>query len=392
LVVVGLLAACSPSADPGEAARPEPAALVGYYVHRGGGAAYRVADIEHSGAAGRLTHLVYAFGAVSAGRCASADPDGDFGRVVAAADSVDGVADQPGQPLRGEFNQLRKLKARNPGLRLLWSFGGWNGSGGFGEAARDPAAFAASCRALLDDPRWAGLFDGIDVDWEYPNACGATCDTSGPAALGAVVSALRDALGAARLVTAAVTADATAGGRLERADYPSAVARLDWVMAMTYDYAGVGDPSGPTAPHAPLTGYPAATRAGSDAGDAIAELVRRGVPAGKILLGVGFYGRGWTGVAQDAPGGPATGLAPGGREAGVQDYRVLKTTCPPTGTVAGTAYAHCGEQWWSYDTPATLAGKAAYVRSHGLGGVFCWELGGDTPGGELLGALDTGLS
>ena len=36
---------------------------------------------------------------------------------------------------------------------------------------------------------------------------------------------------------------------------------------------------------------------------------------------------------------------------------MLKTSCPATGTVAGTAYANCGSNWWSYDTPATIAGK-----------------------------------
>jgi len=185
---------------------------------------------------------------------------------VPAADSVDGVADAPDQALRGEFNQLRKLRQRNPALKVLWSFGGWTGSAGFAAAARDPAGFAASCLALLDDPRWAGVFDGIDIDWEYPNACGVTCDTSGPGALARVVQALRAALGPGRLLTAAVTADASAGGRIERADYAAAAGRLDWVMAMTYDYFGTTDPAGPTAPHAALTGYPAMPRAGADAG------------------------------------------------------------------------------------------------------------------------------
>ncbi|WP_158791115.1 hypothetical protein, partial [Streptomyces sp. NRRL WC-3549] len=40
--------------------------------------------------------------------------------------------------------------------------------------------------------------------------------------------------------------------------------------------------------------------------------------------GIGFYGRGWTGVTQAAPGGTATGAAPGTYEAGIEDYKVLK--------------------------------------------------------------------
>ena len=36
-----------------------------------------------------------------------------------------------------------------------------------------------------------------------------------------------------------------------------------------------------------------------------------GLVALSMLLGIGFYGRGWTGVTQAAPGGSATGPAPG---------------------------------------------------------------------------------
>ncbi|CAH9419421.1 Chitinase (EC, partial [Streptomyces globisporus] len=71
-------------------------------------------------------------------------------------------------------------------------------------------------------------------------------------------------------------------------------------------------------------------REGFNSADAIAKPKAKGVPASKLLLGIGFYGRGWTGVTQSAPGGTAKG------------------------TVGGTAYAHCGNDWWSYDTPATV--------------------------------------
>ena len=65
--------------------------------------------------------------------------------------------------------------------------------------------------------------------------------------------------------------------------------------------------------------------------------------------------------------------------------------CPANGTVAGTAYAFCGGQWWSYDTPSTIAGKMTYTRNQSLGGAFFWELSGDTTNGELITAIRNGL-
>ena len=104
-------------------------------------------------------------------------------------------------------------------------------------------------------------------------------------------------------------------------------------------------------------------------------------------MGVGFYGRGWSGVTQKQPGGTATGPAPGTWEQGVEDYKVLKTKCPSNGTIAGTAFCFKGGQWWSYDTPTTIASKMGYAKSQGLGGAFFWELSGDTGNGELISAI-----
>jgi chitinase len=185
-------------------------------------------------------------------------------------------------------------------------------------------------------------------------------------------------------VTAAISADP---GNIDAADYADAASHLDWVMAMTYDYFGTGGGKGPTAAHSPLTAYPGIPRDAATTETTIRTLLDKGIPARKILLGIGFYGRGWTGVASAAPGGAAAGPAPGSYESGIEDYNVLAVSCPPVGTVGGTAYAYCRDQWWSYDTPETIAGKMAYVRQQGLGGAFCWELSGDTADGKLLAAV-----
>ncbi|MEU6785538.1 glycosyl hydrolase family 18 protein [Nonomuraea angiospora] len=368
--------------------------VLGYFVQWGVyQRGYHVKNIDTSGSAAKLTHINYAFGNVQNGQCTIGDSYADYDRFYQAGESVDGVADTwDAGALRGSFNQLRKLKKKYPNLKVLFSFGGWTWSGGFTQAAQNPTAFANSCYNLVEDPRWADVFDGIDIDWEYPNACGLTCDSSGSAAFRNVMSALRSRFGSGNLVTAAITADGTNGGKIDAADYAGAAQYVDWYNVMTYDYFGAFAPQGPTAPHSPLTSYSGIPTPGFYSDAAIQKLKGKGVPASKLLLGIGFYGRGWAGVTQAAPGGTASGPAPGTYEQGIEDYKVLKTRCPSTGTVAGTAYAYCGGQWWSYDTPSTIGGKMSYSKSQGLGGAFFWELSGDTTNAELLTAMKSGLN
>jgi chitinase len=368
------------------------AVKLGYFTEWGiYGRNYNVKNLVTSGSAAKITHINYAFGNVTNGQCAIGDSYADYDKAFTADQSVSGVADTWDQPLRGNFNQLRELKAKYPNIKILWSFGGWTWSGGFAQAAANPTAFAQSCYNLVEDPRWADVFDGIDIDWEYPNACGLSCDTSGAAAYKNLMQALRAKFGTGNLVTAATTADGTSGGKIDAADYAGASQYVDWYNVMTYDFFGAFDADGPTAPHSPLTSYSGIPTPGFTTADAIAKFKAKGVPASKLLIGIGFYGRGWTGVTQDAPGGTATGPAPGTYEQGIEDYKVLKTSCPATGTIAGTAYAHCGSNWWSYDTPATIGTKMAWAKSQGLGGAFFWEFSGDTSNGELVSALTSGI-
>ncbi|MFF9484129.1 glycosyl hydrolase family 18 protein [Streptomyces sp. NPDC014676] len=365
---------------------------LGYFTEWGiYGRNYHVKNLVTSGSAAKITHINYSFGNVKNGQCTVDDTFAAYDKAYTADQSVSGTADTWDQPLRGNFNQLRQLKAKYPHIKVLYSFGGWTYSGGFGQAAQNPAAFAKSCKQVVEDPRWADVFDGIDIDWEYPNACGLTCDSSGPAAFKNLSQALRTEFGKDYLVTAAITADGSNGGKIDAADYGGASQYLDWYNVMTYDYFGAFNAQGPTAPHSPLTSYNGIPQAGFNSADAIAKLKSKGVPSAKLLLGIGFYGRGWTGVTQSAPGGTATGPAPGTYEPGIEDYKVLKNSCPANGTIAGTAYAHCGSNWWSYDTPSTINSKMAWAKSQGLGGAFFWEFSGDTTNGELVTAIDNGL-
>ncbi|WP_204041575.1 glycosyl hydrolase family 18 protein [Acrocarpospora phusangensis] len=390
----------TPTASPSPSPSPSPTPtappgrkVIGYFTNWGVyGRNYHVKNLETSGSAAKLTHILYAFGNVAGGQCALSDTYSDYDKFYSAADSVNGVADTwDTGALRGNFGQLRRLKAMHPGLKVIFSFGGWTYSAGFTQAAANPTAFANSCYNVVEDPRWADVFDGIDIDWEYPNACGLSCDTSGFASFRNLMQALRNRFGQNNLVTAAITADGTNGGKIDAADYAGAAQYVDFYMPMTYDYFGAFAAQGPTAPHSPLTSYTGIPTAGFHSDAAIQKLKSKGIPSSKLLLGIGFYGRGWTGVTQSAPGGTATGAAPGTYEAGIEDYKVLKTRCPVTGTAGGTAYGFCNGQWWGYDTPGTITGKMTYAKNQGLAGAFFWETSGDTANGELISAIYNGL-
>ena len=107
--------------------------LLGYFAQWGiYGRNYHVKNIDTSGSAANLTHINYAFGNVAPNpalpgapvTCQSGDPWADYEKPWSAEQSVDGVAVGAGQPLRGNFQQLRQLKLLNPRLRVLVSLGG----------------------------------------------------------------------------------------------------------------------------------------------------------------------------------------------------------------------------------------------------------------------------
>ncbi|MEU2629668.1 glycoside hydrolase family 18 protein, partial [Kitasatospora sp. NPDC007106] len=249
---------------------------VGYFTQWGIYGGYSAKKVQDSGQAGKLTVLNYAFGNVSAdGTCFEANAAGvgdawaDYQRPVGAEESVDGVADTAEQPLKGNFNQLRKLKAKNPQLRAVISLGGWTWSKYFSDAAATDAArkkFVSSCVDLYlkgDLPQLgsaeggagagAGVFDGIDIDWEYPGGGGDAGNVVRPedgrnyTLLMQEFRRQLDALGRQRhahyLLTAAVPAGEEKADRLEVRKVAKSV---DWLNLMTYDLHGPWEAQGPT--------------------------------------------------------------------------------------------------------------------------------------------------
>nr|WP_323137519.1 glycosyl hydrolase family 18 protein [Dyella subtropica] len=400
--------------------------VLGYFTQWGiYGRNYQVKNIDTSGSAAVLTHINYAFGNVRNNICEvgvtqASDPNtgvggdayADYTKSYDASSSVSGVADVWNQPLRGNWNQLKELKAKYPGLKVIISLGGWTWSRGFASAATaaNRQSFVASCidayikgnLPVTDSAGGpgaaAGVFDGIDIDWEYPAACGLTCGTSADTAnFTALLAEFRRQLDAVRpglLLTIA----GGAGVDKIRVTQPNQYAQyIDFVNLMTYDFHGAWE--SPTnfhsALYAPFGDPSTGDAAKYNTNDAIQALIAAGMPAAKINLGIGFYGRGWTNVPNVNHGlfQASTTAAPGTYEAGIEDYKVLSTLGYPAydDTTAGAHWIFNGTTFWSFDDPANIQRKMTYVKSQSLGGAFSWEFSGDDASGTLMKAMANGL-
>jgi chitinase len=376
--------------------------IVGYFTNWGiydPQHPYFAKNIITSGSARRLTHINYAFGNVVGNRCDLTDPWADIDRPASAEESVDGVADTWDDPLRGNFKQLLKLKQQYPKLRVLISLGGWTLSSGFSNAAlpENRKAFVQSCVDLfIKNPRWAGLFDGIDIDWEYPGVCGNTCgpevarpeDTKNFTALLKEFRKQLDKVNHHLLLTIAASAGQE---EIDKIEVRKIQRELDWINIMAYDFHGTweSDTNFQSALYS-SRGDPARDQHFT-AHEAVQLWRDGGAPAKKLVLGVPFYGHGWQGVPDVNHGlyQPSTGAAPGTAEEGTESYRILKTKGYPRyfQHAARAAWLYQGGVFWTYDDPQVMAYKMGYIRSQNLAGVMFWELSNDTDDGELIRAL-----
>lgn len=385
-------------------------------------------NLVTNGTASRLTTLDYAFGNISSNlqcfeinQAGQGDAWADYQRPFAASESVNGMADSYGQTLAGNFNQLRELKQLNPNLKILLSIGGWTWSGHFSDAAlpQNRAAFVQSCinqyilgnlPQLDGDPSGgqgaaANIFDGFDLDWEYPDNPGngnvfRPQDTQNFTALLAEFRHQLDALGRQTgkhyIVTAALPAGVDKYSKIELGK----IGRyMDWANLMTYDMHGPWSATGPSDFNAPLFCDPRdPSPAPANAyciNHAVTDYLAAGFPASKLVLGIPLYGHGWTnvpnmnlGLFQSSPSmGPA---ALGG---GTANFNVLEPLNLPRywDAQALTAWYYDGTNFWSFDDPQSIQWKMFYVRQLGLGGAFAWSLDGDDASGTLMAAISRDL-
>lgn len=241
--------------------------------------------------------------------------------------------------------------AHKNGVRVLLAVGGWNYQGvplestfvKATETAEKREKLAASLVAMCDDFG----FDGIDMDWEYPR----TGTASQKQYESLMLSLAKKLHPQGRLLTTAVIGGVDASGHSyydTSAHTPAVIQAVDWINVMAYD-ANEGEHS----TFSFMTNCYYHWRN------------TRGVPAGKIVLGVPFYAR---------PGGVS--------------YDALVKADPQAPYHDSIRYQ--GTQVW-YNGMETIRQKAWFARQN-AGGVMIWEVTQDSPTHSLLKVIGETLS
>src|ERR1700675_3878574 len=393
-------------------------------------AGYNIADLQKNGVADELTHLIYAFGNViptSAPACAIADPVAAYQN--SSLPSVSGKAYTA--PLYGNFGAIQQLKGLHPTLKVLISLGGQAGNvAGFVTAAANAAgraALASSCIDMFVKGNIAagitapGLFDGFNIDWEFPGAADKQNFT-------ALLKEFRTQLNALAKTTGrkyVLTFDSPASPKkYVNIDLKAAAAQVDFLTIDGYDYAG-GDEKQTNESSSLYDTAVDPVYADDRYIDATVKAYRKaGVPAAKYTMGMPLYAVGWTGVPnvnhglyQNATAASpvlltdGSGLCPNPDKAsaspgcdtvltaGFATYSTVEnltnkygyTAWYDSARVGATLYNPASGTFYTYDNPVAVAAKTAYIKNHKLGGAYVWALNDDDSNASLTKAIATVL-
>jgi chitinase len=372
------------------------------------GANYNIANLQQNGVAGKLTHLMYAFANVTitpAPACAIADTWADYQSPYLP--SVSGAAYNG--PMYGNFAAIQQLKELHPSLKVLMSIGGASAANtaAFVSAASTPAgrqALAASCIDMFVEGNVApgisapGLFDGFNIDWEFPTATDTQNFTALLAEFRKQLNTLSKSTGKAYVMSF----DGPAGAQnYVNIDLKHSAEQVDFITIDGYNYAGSWDVQ---TNHAspllddrqdPLQGQ------GLDIDATVDAYLKAGVPPRKYTMGLPLYGAGWTGVPDVNHGlyqnstGPSP-VPPGDVLAtpGLATYATLANAKANGYTwtfdarrIAVSLYDASSQTFYSYDDPNSAVLKMLYVEAKvpgGLGGAYVWALKDDDANGTMV--------
>ena len=336
--------------------------VVGYYPGWAGD--YAPADVPYD----KLTHLNFAF----------IEPQSD-GTVVVGSQSK-----------KDRLGELANYDDTNT-VFLLSISSGWY-SGRFSDAASTAERRQRFAKTAVDIMLRYN-FDGLDLDWEYPDG---TIRAEDPHNFSLLLEAVRNELDSRVGSWAHLTMAASPNPNIvdDAYEVETIDGYLDHVNVMTYDYHG--DWSNDTNFNAPFDS-PSGDPDGQQNWNTTSHMQHwagKPIANGKLLMGMPFYGRSYTGVASTNDG-----LFNSFDSASSATYYDIVQNIEPQADyeyhwhpVAQVPwlYSAAEETFVSYDNVDSIANKVDFVKNNGFGGAMCWELSQD-PSNTLIGTMHDNL-
>lgn len=261
------------------------------------------------------------------------------------------------------LKEIVALKKKNPNLKVVLSIGGW-GAGNFSEMAADDnhrLKFCSNCLAAVNTYK----LDGIDVDWEYPTSSSADISSSpsDKANFTKLMRDLRATLGPDKLLTIATSANP------KYYDLNAIEPYLNFVNIMTYDMGR------PPYHHSGL--YPSSMTNNSGQ-ESVEKHHKGGIPYGKLVLGIPFYGK------------PPTGDSVDYIDIVSAAYRNYTSLWDDDAKVPYLV-DESGAMILCYEDETSIGHKVEFILSTGLLGAMYWNIEADDKNWTLSKALATPL-
>jgi chitinase len=291
------------------------------------------------------------------------------------------------------FESFAAIKQNNPHLKMMVSVGGWSWSKNFSNMAATEETRRVFANSVVKFLRAYDL-DGLDIDWEYPVEGGETYNSRRPEDkqnFTLMMQTVREALDAAGSEDGKYYLLTIASGQgdnfVVNADFANSVSYLDFINIMTYDYSGSWEL---LAHHnAPLyadKNHPRDTAPRNNVSGGATSHLNGGVPAYKLVLGIPFYGKGWSGCPASGEYQTCTAISTGSWEAGIFDFSDLESNyVNKKGYVRNwneaskVAYLYNKENGYfiTYNDQTSMIYNASLVKSLDLAGVMSWDISGD---------------
>ncbi len=372
----------------------QPDKIVASYISSGGDSD-KIGTIpgEH------LTHLLYAF-AVPCGSHPKADAEVQMNFNTMCENKPPFSVFLPEAYMRTtDMVALQSLKQKHPHLKFLLSIGGWSYSGPFHDLVKTDEGLNSFATSAVQMMEKYPVFDGLDIDWEFPGGDDNTHPALGKQGIARERIAFTKMMKKLRAELDVLQVNETKKYSLSTAmtgspsnntalNWRGVAPYIDYLFLMTYDFA-VGDKR--AGHHASF--YPPDANS-SGVISRVEDVISHGVPSSKIILGVPFYGRGWSNVswsAQDGIQERASSKAeiPMGYRDLMASHYIRKNYVKQYDVDLGVSFLVNEKEGKliSFDDAEIIKMKAKWAKNQGLGGIFSWQIGHDSSDYALTQAM-----